>query len=191
MKLQRDFYLQDDVIEISKELLGKYLFTYIDHQLTGGIIIETEAYEGITDKASHAYNNKRTKRTETMFALGGISYIYLCYGIHYLFNVVTNKIDTPHAILIRAIKPVVGIETILKRRNQTKMTNKLTGGPGTTAQALGITMKQNSIDLTKDTIWIEDRGVKINKKDITITPRIRVDYAEEDELRLNRFIINL
>ena len=105
-KLKKDFYLQEDVMAISKQLLGKYLFTNINNRVTAGIITETEAYAGITDKASHAYNNRRTKRTEVMFAAGGVCYVYLCYGIHHLFNIVTNQKDVPHAILIRAITPM-------------------------------------------------------------------------------------
>ena len=114
-KLAKDFYLRDDVIQISKELLGTYLFTKINNKITAGIITETEAYAGITDKASHAYNNRRTNRTEVMFAEGGVSYVYLCYGIHHLFNVVTNVKNVPHAVLIRAIKPIEGIDLILNR----------------------------------------------------------------------------
>src|ERR1017187_7820728 len=121
MKLKREFYLREDVVQIAKELLGKVLFTNIGGKITAGIITETEAYAGITDKASHAYNNRRTPRTETMYAEGGVAYVYLCYGIHHLFNVVTAQKDTPHAVLIRAIKPIEGIPAILKRRNKTKI----------------------------------------------------------------------
>src|SRR5690349_17324323 len=102
MKLSREFYLREDVVRISKELLGKYLFTFIDGKLTGGIITETEAYKAPEDKASHAYGGRRTERTEIFYSEGGVSYVYLCYGIHHLFNVVTNQKDIPHAILIRA-----------------------------------------------------------------------------------------
>lgn len=196
MKLEKDFYLRKDVVQISKDLLGKYLFTKIDNKLTAGIITETEAYAGITDKASHAYNNRRTNRTETMFAEGGISYVYLCYGIHHLFNVVTNVKDVPHAVLIRAIKPVEGIETILKRRNKIPHQvrddfKKLTAGPGTTSQALGIKNNHTALDLTGNKIWIEDKGIKIAKKDITVGPRIGVDYAGEDAKLPYRFVVSL
>ena len=112
-KLSKSFYRGNDVVKISKNLLGKILFTKIENKITAGIITETEAYEGATDKASHAYANKRTKRTEIMFQNGGVAYVYLCYGIHSLFNVVTNKNGIPHAVLIRGIKPIEGIETIL------------------------------------------------------------------------------
>ena len=147
-KLKNDFYQREDVVAIGKDLLGKYLFTNINDQVTAGIITETEAYAGINDKASHAYNNCRTKRTEIMFANGGVSYVYLCYGIHHLFNIVTNKKNIPHAILIRAIKPVKGITTILERRKQDTIHPKIAGGPGTVSQGLGIQTIHSGIDLT-------------------------------------------
>ena len=201
MKLERDFYLREDVVEISKNLLGKYLFTKIDGKTTAGIITETEAYAGEMDKASHAYNNRRTNRTEIMFAEGGVSYVYLCYGIHHLFNVVTNFKDHPHAVLVRAIKPVEGIKSILKRRHlQPSETlikqvlggkKSITGGPGTVSQALGIQTKHSGLDLTKNTIWIEDRGIELKPKDIISGPRVGVDYAEEDAHLPYRFIATI
>lgn len=202
MKLEKDFYLSEDVVQIAKDLLGKYLCTMIEGKLTSGIITETEAYAGEIDKASHAFGNRRTNRTEIMFADGGVSYVYLCYGIHHLFNVVTNYKDTPHAVLIRAIKPVDGIETILKRRNiltkenvkdflSKDKKNKIAGGPGTVSQALGIRTKHTGLDLTGNVIWIEDRGLKINKKDIIAGPRVGVDYAGEHAKWPYRFIVNI
>ena len=190
-KLNKDFYLRTDVVQISKDLLGKYLFTKIDNKITAGIITETEAYAGITDKASHAYNNRRTARTEIMFAKGGISYVYLCYGIHHLFNVVTNVEDVPHAVLIRAVKPIEGIEAILKRRNSTEIHSRISGGPGTVSQALGIKTLHTGLDLTGTKIWIEDKGIKVNEKDIFKGTRIGVDYAGEDAKLPYRFIVKL
>ncbi len=190
-KLTKDFYLRDDVVQISKDLLGKYLFTKIDGKITAGIITETEAYEGITDKASHAYNNRRTKRTEVMFAEGGISYVYLCYGIHHLFNVVTNVKNVPHAVLIRAVKPAEGNEMILLRRNADKMHSRISAGPGTVSQALGIRTEHSGLNLGGNKIWIEDKGIKVPKENIIAGPRIGVDYAEEDALLPYRFVINL
>lgn len=200
-KLKKDFYVREDVVQIAKDLLGKYLFTKINGKLTAGIITETEAYAGITDKASHAYNNRRTNRTEIMFAEGGLTYVYLCYGIHHLFNVVTNVKDVPHAVLIRAVKPVEGIDMILKRRNinlqkeisllLTNTKNKISGGPGTVSQALGIKTQHSGLDLTGNKIWIEDKGIKIFEKDIVATPRIGVGYAAEDAKLLYRFYVNL
>lgn len=176
-KLPRSFYTRDDVVSISKELLGKFLFTHFNNQLTGGMITETEAYRGQTDKASHAYNGRRTSRTEIMYSEGGTAYIYLCYGIHHLFNVVTNEKEIPHAVLIRAIEPVEGIDRMLKRRNKKKADYSLTGGPGALSQALGILTKQTGEDLLGNKIWIEDRGVTIKKSEIISSTRVGVDYA--------------
>lgn len=165
------------MVSISKELLGKFLFTYFNNQLTGGMITETEAYRGQVDKASHAYNGRRTARTEIMYSEGGTAYIYLCYGIHYLFNVVTNEKEIPHAVLIRAIEPVEGIDRMLKRRNKKKADYSLTCGPGALSQALGILTKQTGEDLLGNKIWIEDRGVTIKKSEIISSTRVGVDYA--------------
>src|ERR1700739_2187259 len=125
--LKRSFYLQEDVVLVAKDLLGKGLCTHINGKFTSGIITETEAYAGVFDKASHAFGGKRTPRNENMYARGGTLYVYLCYGIHHLFNVVTNNEDIPHAVLIRAIKPLEGIETILKRRKQKTLAKNTSG----------------------------------------------------------------
>jgi DNA-3-methyladenine glycosylase len=188
-KLPLSFYLREDVVQISKDLLGKYLCTNINGEITSGIITETEAYAGAIDKASHAYGNRRTNRTEIMFGEGGTAYVYLCYGIHHLFNVVTNYDGIPHAVLIRAIKPVEGIPTILKRRNMLTLKPNVSAGPGTVSQALGIKTTHTGISLLEDTIWIEDRGFKVKEDDITSGPRVGIDYAEEDALLPYRFRI--
>src|SRR5580765_1546627 len=117
-KLPRSFYTRENVLQIAKELMGKFLVTQINVLVTSGMITETEAYAGEIDKASHAYGGRRTNRTEIMYAKGGTAYVYLCYGIHHLFNVVTNKKDHPHAILIRAVEPIEGIEMMMQRRNK-------------------------------------------------------------------------
>jgi DNA-3-methyladenine glycosylase len=177
--LSRDFYEREDVQTLSTLLLGKYLVTNLNGCLTTGMIVETEAYQGAEDKASHAYNHRRTTRTETMFARGGVAYVYLCYGIHHLFNVVTAGEDTPHAILIRAIEPVDGIKTMLKRRKMSKCDYKLTAGPGVLTAALGITTKLDGVLLNRAPIWIEDRGVTVAKRDIIQSPRVGIDYAQD------------
>jgi DNA-3-methyladenine glycosylase len=179
MKIPKEFYLQKDVLKVSKALLGKFLFTNFDHQLTGGMITETEAYKAPEDKASHAFGGKRTARTELFYEEGGIAYIYLCYGIHHLFNIVTNVKEVPHAILIRAIEPTEGIEYMLKRRNKTKVTPPLTCGPGSLSQALGINKLHNRTDLQGNKIWLEDHGIVIPEKEILKGPRVGVDYAAE------------
>lgn len=144
------------------------------------MIVEAEAYNGVIDKASHAYNYRRTKRNEVMYANGGTVYVYLCYGIHHLFNVVTNQQDIPHAILIRSVIPTDGISVILKRRKQNLITKKTSDGPGTLSTALGIKTLHSGISLSENVIWIEDRGIKFSKKDILRSPRIGIDYAGED-----------
>ncbi|MBA3603271.1 MAG: DNA-3-methyladenine glycosylase [Parachlamydiaceae bacterium] len=185
--LPDSFYRNESVLEVSQQLLGKFLCTYIDGELTSGMITETEAYQGPEDRASHAYRNRRTKRTEVMFKAGGVSYVYLCYGIHSLFNVITNVEGIPHAVLIRAIKPVEGIECMLRRRKKAKFNAKLTSGPGALAQALGINVAHSGLSLRGPQIWIEDRGVRIEAKNIVASPRIGVDYAAEDALLPWRF----
>lgn len=187
MKLKKAYYSEPNVVKLAKDLIGKVLVTKEGKTITSGIITETEAYNGIVDKASHAYGNRRTNRTETMFKEGGTSYVYLCYGIHYLFNVVTNVKDHPHAVLIRAIQPLQGKEHILRRRRVAKPDKKLCIGPGKVSQALGIDIKYNGLDLTGDKIWIEDHGIKIKPKDILVGPRIGVDYAGEDAKLPYRF----
>ncbi|MAW74894.1 MAG: 3-methyladenine DNA glycosylase [Candidatus Marinimicrobia bacterium] len=186
MKLENSFYCNTDVVDISKKLLGKVLVTNLSNHLTSGIIVETEAYAGIFDRASHAFNNKRTKRTEIMYKNGGIAYVYLCYGIHNLFNVITNVKDVPHAVLIRAIEPLEGIKEMYRRRKISKK-YRLTNGPGKLTQALGIDKNCNGKSLQSDTIWIQDSGIKFLEKDILSSTRIGVDYAGKDAKLLYRF----
>ena len=179
-KLLREFYVRPSVVQIAKDLLGKYLLTRLEDTVTGGIIVETEAYAGPEDRASHAYNSRRTSRTEIMFHEGGVAYVYLCYGIHHLFNIVTNVEGIPHAILIRAIEPSDGIDQMLLRRNMKEVSPKLSGGPGTLTQALGIKTTQTQTDLTGEQIWLEDRGFLVPEDEIIAGPRVGVSYAGED-----------
>jgi DNA-3-methyladenine glycosylase len=181
MKLKASFYQRDNVVKIARELIGKVLFTNFDGIFTAGIITETEAYNGIIDKASHAYGDRRTQRTEIMYGSGGTAYVYLCYGIHSLFNVVTNKKDIPHAVLIRAIYPVEGFDQMRKRRkNLNADKSSIAIGPGTVSQALGIHFSKSGTSLTGNEIWIEDKGIKIPPSKIIAGPRIGVGYAKED-----------
>ena len=191
MKLKEAFYLREDVVEIAKDLLGKYLFTTFNGEVTAGIITETEAYNGIIDKASHAYNDRRTTRTEIMYHKGGVAYIYLCYGVYSLFNVVTNKEGIPHAVLIRGVKPIEGLDIIKNRLNKTNLDTYKLDGPGKLTKALGIHYSQTGTDLNSNIIWLEDRNYKINTKDIIITKRVGVAYAKEDALLPYRFVLNL
>ncbi|WP_294818333.1 DNA-3-methyladenine glycosylase [uncultured Flavobacterium sp.] len=189
MKLHYSYYQNPDVLFLAKDLLGKVLFTQINGEITSGIITETEAYYGIQDKASHAYGRRRTNRTETMYAAGGISYVYLCYGIHNLFNVVTSVKDEPHAVLVRAIEPLQGTETMERRRSMSAAKSALSSGPGSAAKALGIDRAFNGKDLTGDEIWIEDHGIRYTENEIAATPRIGVGYAAEHALLPWRFFV--
>jgi DNA-3-methyladenine glycosylase len=188
-KLPFSFYQQTDVNSLAVQLLGKQLFTLIDGELTGGTIVETEAYNGIEDKASHAYGGRLTGRTQTMYQAGGVSYVYLCYGIHHLFNVVTSPEGTPHAVLIRGIEPVAGLNTMLMRRNMPALKPNLTAGPGALAKALGIDKNLNAKDLLGEEIWIEDNGVRFDPKDIVASPRVGVDYAGDHALLPWRYYV--
>lgn len=189
MKLPHSFYLNTDVVSLSKSLLGKYLFTCINGLYTGGYIVETEAYNGIIDKASHAFGNRITPRTQTMFMEGGIAYIYLCYGIHEMLNVVTSVEGQPHAILIRAIEPTTGIDIMLARRDMVTLKPNITAGPGSVAKALGISRKINGISLQSDELWIEDKGLSFTDEQIAAVPRIGVAYAGQDALLPYRFYV--
>lgn len=189
MKLPESFYLGNDVTQIAQALLGKYLFTCIDGMTTGGYIVETEAYNGVIDKASHAYGNRLTPRTQTMFAHGGIAYVYLCYGIHEMLNVVTSVAGQPHAVLIRAINPTAGIDVMLARRNMALIKPNITAGPGSVGKALGITRKLNGISLQSDQLWIEDQGLSYEPEQIAAVPRIGVAYAAEDALLPYRYYV--
>jgi len=187
VKLARPFYLRNDVVDIARELLGKVVCTQIKGKLTTASITETEAYAGVADKASHAYGDRRTKRTEPMYAAGGIAYVYLCYGIHHLFNVVTNRKGTPHAILIRAGKSLSGTSTMLERRRKPGVDKNLLGGPGSFAQALGIKTSDTGASLSDGRIWIEDQGVEVANDKIVVGPRVGIDYAKDDAKRPYRF----
>jgi len=189
MKLIESYYHSSDVVALSKDLLGKYLFTYIDGITTGGYIVETEAYNGIVDKAAHSYGDRLTPRTRTMYMLGGIAYVYLCYGIHEMFNVVVSGEGEPRAVLIRAIQPTVGVDIMQFRRKMKEVKPTITMGPGSIAQALGISRKINGISLQSDTLWIEDRGMVIPDENIAAVPRVGVAYAKEDALLPYRFYI--
>jgi len=186
MKLDKSFYTRDNVVQIARELIGKYIFTNFNGVITGGIIIETEAYEGVTDHASHAYGGRRTARTEVMYSEGGVAYVYLCYGIHSLFNIVTNKQDIPHAVLIRGILPVEGLEMMGMRIGKPLSGRSLGSGPGKVSKLLGIHFSHTGLDLSGDYIWLEDRGLDLNSEIITGT-RIGVEYAGADALLPYRF----
>ncbi len=188
MTLPEDFYRNKNVLKVAKKLLGKVLCSNIQNQFVSGIITEVEAYNGIYDKACHAYLGKRTSRTEVMFWPGGVAYVYLCYGIHHLFNVVTSERNDPCAVLIRSVKPLEGIETMIERRRNKQIKN-LCNGPGKVSEAFGIRTTLNGVSLSGKDIWIEERNIKVSEKSIIISPRIGIEYAQEDALLPYRYYI--
>lgn len=187
-KLSNAFYERADVVKIAQELLGKLLVTEIGGLRTSGRIVETEAYAGITDRASHAWNDRRTRRTETIYSHGGVAYVYLCYGIHHLFNVVTNQREVPHAVLVRGLEPVEGIDTMLWRCGKQKLDTTLTAGPGSLSRALGITTALTGESLSGDVLWIED-APRIPKTQIVAGTRVGVAYALDDAYLPYRFSV--
>jgi len=188
-KLPVAFYQRENVLIIAQELLGKLLVTRWNGKLTSGRIVETEAYNGAVDKASHAFGERRTKRTEVMFGPGGFAYVYLCYGIHHLFNVVTNLESIPHAVLIRGIEPVTGIEYMLERMNKLKPDYTVGKGPGNVSKALGIHTIDTGYSLLGDEIFVADDGMVLEPSQIIASKRIGVDYAAEDAQLPYRFYV--
>jgi DNA-3-methyladenine glycosylase len=187
-KLPPSFYLRDDVVQITKELLGKVLVTNWNDEFTAGRIVETEAYEGEKDKASHAFRG-RTARTQVMFGEGGTAYVYLCYGIHQMFNIVTNRQGVPHAILIRAVEPMEGIGIMLQRTGKKVWDESLTRGPGNVGRAFGFHTSQCGWSLQSNELYIADDGYNAEEKSIVTSPRIGVDYAGEHALLHYRFYL--
>jgi DNA-3-methyladenine glycosylase len=175
-KLPIEFYDRDDVIQIAKDLLGKIIITKFDDIITSARIVETEAYIGLTDKASHSFGGKRTARNEQMYAAAATAYVYICYGMHHLFNVVTNKKDIPDAVLIRAAEPITGIDTMLKRTRKISLDTSLTKGPGNVAKALGIAKIHSGLYLRGKEIYIADDGWQ-SGDEIGVSKRIGIDGA--------------
>ena len=188
-KLPIEFYKRSNVVLIARELLGKIIVTNIDGMQTSGRIVETEAYAGITDKASHAYAGKRTGRNEHMYGEAANAYVYICYGIHQMFNIVTNDKEIPDAILIRAIDPLEGIEHMLVRTEKKKADHTLTRGPGNVGKALGIFKLHSGINITGDTIFLAEDDFKPEEDMISCSKRIGVNYAGPDALLPYRFYL--
>jgi len=177
-KLPREFYTRSNVVAVARELLGKLLVVPADNgKRVSGRIVEVEAYRGPQDRAAHSYGGRRTRRTETMYGIGGSAYVFFVYGMYYQFNVVTNAPDTPPAVLVRAVEPVEGIELMRKRRSG-QSDHNLTNGPGKLCIALGIDRKLDAADLLGDRVWLED-AEHIPRSQIGSGPRIGIDYAEE------------
>lgn len=171
---------QRDTTQVARELLGKILVRIDDQgRRISGRIVETEAYIGVDDRACHAFGERRTARTAPLYLVGGHSYVFLVYGMHYCFNVVTRERDNPQAVLIRALEPLEGIELMRERRKNPKREIDLTNGPGKLCLALGIDTRLDAHLLDKKPLFIEDDGTEIVDSKIIASPRIGVDYAGE------------
>ena len=188
IKLPRDFYTRPNVVTVARELLGKLLVVpTVKGKRVSGKIVEVEAYRGPQDRAAHSYGGRRTKRTETMYGIGGTTYVFFVYGMYYQFNVVSGPAETPHAILIRAVEPVEGIELMRKRRHR-RPDHNLTNGPGKLCIAMGIDRRLDGDDLLGNKAWLEE-DAKVLRSRIMSGPRIGIDYAEEWRDRPWRFWI--
>lgn len=188
-KLPLSFYDRDDVVLIARELLGKILVSNIDKIKTSGIIVETEAYVAHVDKASHAFGGRRTARNEHMYGDPATSYIYICYGMHRMMNIVTNKKDIPDAILIRALEPLEGIDQMLQRTGKRSLDFTLTKGPGNVGKAIGVDKAHSGLDLLSDEIFVYDGGIEYTPGKIGVSKRIGVESAGKDALNLYRFYV--
>ncbi len=188
MKLSRKYYTGSGTVEIARDLLGKLLVVPDDTgRRVSGIIVETEAYLGVEDRAAHSYAGRRTPRNEVMYGTAGHAYVFFVYGMYYQFNVVTGPVDQPHAVLVRAVEPVEGIEIMRQRRGEMKDRN-LTSGPGKLCIAFGIDRTLNGEDLVGERVWLEKHR-SYGSGDIAVGPRIGIDYAGEDASRHLRFWI--
>lgn len=187
-KLPASFYEREDVAQIARELLGKVLVTAWEGVCTTGRIVETEAYAGLHDKASHAYRG-RTPRTSVLFDTSGTAYVYLCYGLHQMFNIATNKAGVPHAVLIRAVAPLEGIAVMLQRTGKKTADASLTRGPGNVGKAFGFHRSQSGLPLQSSALFIGDDGYALDAHAIGVSARIGVDYAGADALLPYRFYV--
>lgn len=188
-KVPLSFYDRKDVVKIAKELLGKIIVTSIDGFFTSGRIVETEAYVGISDKASHSFSGRRTAKNEHMYSAPGTAYIYICYGMHQMMNIVTNEKEIPDAVLIRAIEPLEGIDIMLQRTGKSELDKTLTRGPGNVGKALGIFKHHSGLHLLDEQIYLLNDGQKILKENIGISKRIGVESAGADGLLPYRFFV--
>ena len=181
MLLKPEFYRRREVLEIAQDLLGMVLLSRVDGKETKGIIVETEAYKAPEDRGSHAFGNLRTKRTEVMFQNGGCAYVYLCYGIHQMFNIVTSIEGEAHAILVRALKPISGERTMIERRAMHQSSFNISNGPGKLTMALGIDRRHNGTNLWDhdSLLTISDEGFRVSRKSIIKGPRVGIAYAKE------------
>jgi DNA-3-methyladenine glycosylase len=188
-KLDHTFYDRKNVVQIARDLLGKILVTQFDGIRSAGRIVETEAYNGVNDRACHAFGGRRTSRTEHLYGGPGTVYVYICYGMHHLFNVITNKKDIPHAVLIRALEPLEGVDQMLMRTGKPSADFTITKGPGNLARAMGMSKIHAGQNLFSEEIFIEDDGFRYKKNQVLVTKRIGVESAREDAELPYRFIV--
>jgi DNA-3-methyladenine glycosylase len=188
-KVPLSFYNRKDVVKIAKELLGKIIVTHFEGHTTSGRIVETEAYVGIVDKASHSFAGKRTARNEHMYSAPGTAYIYICYGMHQMLNIVTNEKEIPDAVLIRAIEPVEGVDVMMQRTGKKTADKTITRGPGNVGKSLGIYKHHSGLYLLDEEIYLLDDSKKIADEEIGISKRIGVESAGEDGLLPYRFYV--
>lgn len=188
-KLALSFYNRKDVVKIARDLLGKIVVTNFDGEITSGKIVETEAYVGIIDKASHAFSGKRTARNEHMYASAGTAYVYICYGMHQMLNIVTNQKEIPDAVLIRSIEPVKGIEIMMERTGKKISDKTITRGPGNVGKSLGIYKHHSGLNLLDEEIYLLDNEEIIPDEQIGVSKRIGVESAGADALLPYRFFV--
>ncbi len=188
-KIPLSFYNRKDVVKIAKELLGKIIVTNFDGLITSGRIVETEAYVGLTDKASHSFGSRRTARNEHMYSPPGTAYVYICYGMHQMLNIVTNEKEIPDAVLIRAVEPLKGIDIMLQRTGKNELDKTLTRGPGNVGKALGIFKHHSGLHLLDEEIYLLDDSHEISEEKIGISKRIGVESAGADGLLPYRFYV--
>ncbi len=192
MKLHHSFYLQN-TLTVAQNLLGCILVHKLPEGMVSGVIVETEAYMGITDKGAHSYGGKHTPRMDPLYKRGGYAYIYQLHGYNYCINVVTEEKDVPRAVLIRALEPLEGLGLMARRRGvdissgKLKNVKNLTNGPSKLCQALAIDTSLNGVDLLGDELYIT-KGRDL-ENEIVATPRINIDYAEEYKDEPWRFIL--
>ena len=185
-RLKRSFYLRSDTVSVARALLGKLIVVPDPNgQRLSGMIVETEAYLGVVDRAAHTFGGRRTPRNESTYLVGGHAYVFFVYGMYFQLNVVTGPADHPNVVLIRAVEPIEGIELMRMRRGEMRDKN-LTSGPGKLCIAMGIDRTFDGEDLLGDRIWIEDYR-RVSDDQISAGKRIGIDYAGDDRDRSWRF----